>query len=206
MQASRPFMTSWTAGEGMNWKLLGLILITALLNAVSLGASADEMNSLLKRNNWVEVGFGTFTPIVIKSTFENRGWALAATDYDGIDLFNASYMTQDGRPIDQNISELALLRTFSKHVRWFYMDSAIGIGYMDATLAKNCEETKGGGWFSLNYICEQEKRKKGLSIPMEVDVAFGRYLGMGVKLRLSIGVESAGGFAFTFPLGGFAKK
>lgn len=191
----------------MDWKLLGLVLIAVFLNVASLRASADEMNSLLKRNNWVEVGFGAFTPIVIKSTLENRGWALAATDYDGIHLVHSSYMTQDGKPINKNISELALLRTFSKHMRWFYMDSAIGIGYMDATLAKNCDEGKGGGglFFSVNYICEEE-RKKGLSIPMEVDVAFGRYLGMGVKLRLSIGVESAGGFAFTFPLGGFAKK
>lgn len=185
----------------MRLKLLALALV-----GVSLGASADENSTDLKRNNWIEVGVGSVSTLEFKTTLGNRGWALAASGYDEVEIFGDGHMTKDGqRQIDDGISELALMRTFSKHGHWFYSDASIGVGYMDATLAENCVRHTTGGWFGDTYRCD-EKRKKGLSIPMELDIAFGRYVGIGLKLRASVGPESTAGIALTIPLGGFAKK
>lgn len=184
----------------MRLKLLILMLV-----GISLGASADESDIELKRHNWVELGVGTVNSLEFKTTQGNRGWAIAVSGYDDIEIFGDGHITKDGaRAIDDGISELALMRTFSKHGSWFYADAAIGIGYMDATLATHCVKSA-GGWLSDTYLCN-EKRKKGLSIPMEVDIAVGRYAGIGLKLRASIGPETVSGIALTIPLGGFAKK
>lgn len=185
----------------MRLKLLALVLV-----GMSLAVSADENSSNLKRNNWIEVGVGSVSTLEFKTALGNRGWALAASAYDEVEIFGDGYMAKDGQhQIDAGVSELALMRTFSKHGRWFYSDASIGIGYMDATLAENCVQATTGGWFGNTYRCD-EKRKKGLSIPVELDIAFGRYVGIGLKLRGSIGPENKAGLALTIPLGGFAKK
>ncbi len=184
----------------MRLKLLALALVS-----VSLGASADEDNSVFKRNNWIELGVGTVSTLEFKTTRDNRGWALAFSAYDDFEILGDGKLDNNGVAIDDGGSEIALMRTFSKHGRWFYSDASIGIGYMDTTQAENCIVATTGGLFGSTYRCD-EKRKKGLSIPMEVDIAFGRYAGIGLKLRASVGPESVAGVALTIPLGGFAKK
>lgn len=165
--------------------------------------STELKSSELKRNTWVELAAGSVSAIEIKSTLGNRGWAIAASGYDDLEFLEDAKLTPDGTHINEGVSELALMRTFSKHGRWFYSDASIGIGYMDATLATNCVK-KFDGWVDT-YLCDKE-RKKGLSIPMELDIAFGRYIGVGLKLRASVGPELVAGIALSIPLGGFAKK
>jgi hypothetical protein len=209
----RRLINNGITGVVMQRKFLALVLMGICVNAQSLVARADGANSVFERNNWIEMGAGSVSTLTLKSTLDNKGWALAYSYFDDLEILGDGHFTKDGsQSIDDNVVELALMRTFSKHGRWFYSDASIGIGYMDATLAENCEgvTTTGGGgffggWSSTKYFCD-EKRKKGLSIPIELDIAFGRYVGLGLKLRASIGPESIAGVALTIPLGGFAKK
>lgn len=191
--------------------VLGFFVIALGVNASAntnnedgaIQKSASDKSTGIKRNTWVELGAGSVATIEIKTSLGNRGWAIAASGYDDVEFFDDAKLTADGARIDDGVSELALMRTFSKHGRWFYSDASIGVGYMDATLASNCVKQI-DGWVDT-YLCEKE-RKKGLSIPMELDIAFGRYVGIGLKLRASIGPESKAGIALTIPLGGFAKR
>lgn len=183
----------------------GEILNKENSNKISLDENkTGEINSELKRNIWLELGAGSASTLEIKTTLANRGWALAGTSYDDFVLFGDSNITAGGTRINEGVSELALMRTFSNHGRWFYTDASIGLGYMKATLANNCVQ-KSSGWLGATNVCDEE-RKQGISIPMELDIAWGRYVGIGLKLRASIGPESKGGVAITFPLGTFAKR
>ncbi len=184
----------------MRLKLLALVLV-----GMSLNTNANEISTEVQRHNWVELGVGTVSTLELKTTRDNRGWALAFSAYDDFEIVGDGKLDKNGAAIDDGGSEIALMRTFSKHGRWFYSDASIGIGYMDTTQAENCVVASTGGLFGSTYRCD-EKRKKGLSIPMEVDIAFGRYVGIGLKLRASIGPESVAGVALTIPLGGFTKK
>jgi|GEM_PF-6557005 len=183
------------------------VTILALVVAgISLGASADETSSEQIRHNWLELGVGTVSSLELKTARNNRGWALSIAEYEveqALD-FDSRRDRRSQELIDDGISEIAIMRTYSKHGRWFYSDLAIGIGYMDATLANNCERS-GAGLLGYSYLCDEE-RTKGLSLPIELDVAVGRYAGIGLKLRATIGPESTAGAAFIIPLGGFAKR
>lgn len=175
--------------------------------------SVNENGLGSKRNNWIELAVGSVSALEFKTSKDNRGWALAFSAYDDLEILGDGYLTKDGlHSIDDGASELALMRTFSNRGRWFYADASIGIGYMNATVAENCESvtTTGGGsffgsWSSTTHYCD-EKHKKGISIPLELDIAWGRYAGIGLKLRASIGPESKGGVALIIPLGTFAKR
>ena len=182
-----------------------LIIGALVMAGMSLGASAQEASSEPQRHNWIELGLGSVSGVAIKTAKANRGWALSIAAYDVEQELDFSSRTdrRSQKSIDRGISEIALMRTYSKHGRWFYSDLAIGVGYMDATLANNCEKT-GNGWLGYSYLCDEE-RTKGLSLPMELDIAVGRYAGIGLKLRATIGPESTAGAALIIPLGGFAK-
>lgn len=161
-----------------------------------------------QRHVWVEFGMGNMTAVELKTTQGGRGWALASMQsFDLLDFSNV-IDRKTGRDIDEGISEVAVMRTFSNHGRWFYTDASLGLGYMDSRLAKNCvERPQTGGWFSLGTTSDcDEEHNKGLSIPMSLSVGWGRYVGLGLKFHLSIGPESNGSIMVTLPLGTFAKR
>lgn len=86
----------------MRLKLSALVLV-----GMSVAVSADENSAELKRNNWIEMGVGSVSTLEFKTALGNRGWALAASAYDEVEIFGDGYMTKDGQhKIDDGVSEL----------------------------------------------------------------------------------------------------
>jgi hypothetical protein len=169
-----------------------------------VGPTSDEGPKDTSRKIWVELAGRDVSTVELKTTKNGRGWALAVTDFEGFKLQGDTRLDANGAHINDGVSELAFMRTFSRAGRWFYTDASVGIGYMKATFANDCDIITASS-SGATYVCNKD-RKEGLSIPMEVDLAVGRYVGIGLKLRASIGPESTVGFAVTVPLGNFAKQ
>ena len=163
-------------------------------------------NSMLEpqTNTWVELGLGTVTTINVKHTTDNKGWGISIARYDDFEILGDGNRDQNGHWIDDGVDELGVLRVQSNTWRWGYSDISYGLAYQHAILANSCKKVS-SGLFGATYDCIKED-KKGLSIPLEVNLACGRYAGLGLKFRGSIGTETAAGIALTIPLGGFAKK
>lgn len=167
------------------------------------GQSTLNSSAEVETNTWVEFGVGTASALNIKRTKDSKGWGISIARYDDVEFLGDGKTDVSGKRIDDGIDEIAILRVQTKTWRWGYSDIAYGLAYQHATLAKNCEKIS-EGWFGPTYTCVKEE-KKGVSIPVEVNVSLGRYAGIGIKLRGTIGSESVVGVALNIPLGDFSK-
>jgi len=181
-------------------RFLSLICITPL---ISSAAFCDILGEQL----WVSATptIGVLGELSFKTATDNKGWAISSTVYEKDNSFlpfSDSYtIKSEDRRINRDLSEISVLRFYRANTRYLYADFGFGLGYINGSKEKNCVVQS--SFFSTQYRCDEED-VSGLSIPVEVNLAVGRYAGIGITIRTSISKASPGAWlGITFPLGQF---
>ena len=178
-------------------KFLALICLTPL---VSSSAFCDILGDQL----WVAATpMLGFEELSLKTATENKGWAISYTAYepDAFGYFSDLHRTKNGdENINREVSEISVLRFYRANTRYLYADFGFGLGYLKGSKEKNCVK-QGSTLFGANsYRCDEEDVSE-LSIPVEVNLAVGRYAGIGITIRTSISEASPGvmlGITYSF--------
>lgn len=163
-----------------------LLAASALLFSNNLYAMPD----IIGERWWVEVtGGGSFSGIQVKTATGKNGWALGSFSYGEKQLIKTEhYYTRDGLiRFDDEVGEISVMKFTRNYSRWFYSDVGFGFGFVDGTQADDCSDVKetGGFWTTTKHYCEKID-VSSLSIPLEANFVFGRYAGIGLKIRMSI--------------------
>jgi hypothetical protein len=154
-------------------------------------------SSEVSAQDWVEVVMGNATGLEYKHVRDGKGWALSAVLYEK-PWGDAYYYRDSNRSFDEENREYSVLRIYNEPGAWSYLDFGIGLGYADAVMAENCETVAG------NDVCDAEE-KSGLVVPLEASFAVGKYSGIGIKLKGSVGAVNEGVISIFIPLGKFTR-
>jgi hypothetical protein len=185
-------------------------LAVLFIGVVSVQLSVAQEAS--RNQYWMEFGVGgDFTSLQMKTAKNDKGWALGYFAYDEFEFLNGDRaLTKDGRDIiDDEMREYSLLRIYRHQNRWFASDLGIGLGHIEGYKAESCTQTTSENlfWGSVTTDYCDKARVKGLSLPVEANFIFGRYLGIGVKLRATFAEDfNSASAGITIPLGTFTKR
>lgn len=155
---------------------------------------------------WLQLGsgFGTFN-MQAKVEKENSGWAYEAAAYYHEDfLLDSTVERENGKELKTMFKVLAVSKLWSAPFSWGYADAGIGLGIGQGNWKDNCSKREDNNLFNTDECDVKEGTRLG--IPLQISVAIGKYVGVGLSLNAFIQQDSRHvGFLVTLPLGKFTR-
>ncbi len=145
---------------------------------------------------WFEPSVGWLgVNLDVKMGKGNKAWALGYSTYKPNGLTSAEKSTiyeSINRRAKTVVSEISIMHYVRKSMRMGYFDAGIGLGKMEGE----------------NYHCEDGRCSVDdyavLSVPVEANMVFGRYAGIGLTARVSFSEKEVGYLlGVSIPIGRF---
>lgn len=173
------------------------------LGAFFFGAAMASVADSHADQRWGELSLGTASGYGYKWVTDGRGWGVSLIVYDDLEIFgDGHYDRSTNKKIDESSGEFGVVRVFSHPGGHSFRNVAVGLGYAKKIDATHC--VKNSSSYFESYACDREE-KSGIVIPVEANIAFGKYAGFGIKLKASIGAVNSAGVGILIPLGKFTQ-